>query len=270
MLNIIFQRIARAFPKLGGKLRRADIKESPERFIKKTVISAVYITTGIIIFLFFIFSRFGIVSLLYLISPFTFALVLFYLFRLPDVIIRRKEKEISKEIVFAGRFLVIEIESGVPLYDAFVNISKNYESIGKYFKEIIDKINMGTNMEDAINEAIELTPSSEFRRVLWQIINSLRTGSNIADSLVSVIDQITREQYIRMKEYGRKLNPMVMFYMIIAVILPSLGITIAIVLSTFMNIELSLTILLFVAFFLGFIQFMFLSIIKFSRPAIEF
>jgi flagellar protein FlaJ len=166
--------------------------------------------------------------------------------------------------------LIIEIQSGVPLYDAFINLSKNYETIGKYFKEITDKVNMGTSMEDALNETVDLTPSPEFRRVLWQVVNSLRTGSNIADSLISVIDQITKEQNIKMKEYGRKLNPLVMFYMMIAVILPSLGITMTIVLSTFMNIELGLPVLLFIAFFLGFVQFMFLSIIKFSRPAIEF
>ena len=57
--------------------------------------------------------------------------------------------------------------------------------------------------------------------------------------------------------------------MIIAVILPTLGVAMLIVLSSFINFQLSLTILMFVAFMLGFVQFMFLSLIKFSRPAIE-
>jgi len=58
--------------------------------------------------------------------------------------------------------------------------------------------------------------------------------------------------------------------MIIAVILPTLGVTMMIVFSSFVEIEISLTILLVVASFLAFIQFMFLSMIKFSRPAVEF
>jgi len=61
-----------------------------------------------------------------------------------------------------------------------------------------------------------------------------------------------------------------MFYMIIAVILPSLGVTMLIILSSFIEFELNLTILLVIASLLGFVQFMFLSIIKFSRPSIDF
>jgi flagellar protein FlaJ len=124
-------------------------------------------------------------------------------------------------------------------------------------------------MEDALNEAVEFIPSLDFRRVLWQIINSLRTGSDIGSSITSVIDQINREHGIEVRRYGRKLNPLAMFYMIIAVILPSLGVTMLIVLSSFVQFELNLSILLVVVFLLGFVQFMFLAIIKFSRPSIE-
>ena len=84
------------------------------------------------------------------------------------------------------------------------------------------------------------------------------------------MEQIAREQTIEINKYSKKLNPFAMFYMIIAVILPSLGITMLVVLSSFLEFELSLTIFLIIAFFLGFVQFIFLSLIKFSRPAIEF
>ncbi|MCK5140290.1 MAG: type II secretion system F family protein, partial [Thermodesulfovibrionia bacterium] len=107
------------------------------------------------------------------------------------------------------------------------------------------------------------------RRILWQIINSQQTGADIGTSLKSVVNQVTQEQMINIKEYGRKLNPLAMFYMIIAVILPSIGITMFIILSTFLNLNLSLPILLFISFFLGFIQFMFLAMIKSSRPSGE-
>ena len=85
-----------------------------------------------------------------------------------------------------------------------------------------------------------------------------------------MLEQIAKEQTIEVSKYGRKLNPLAMFYMIIAVILPSLGMTMMIVLSSFIELHLSLTILILIALFLGFVQFMFLSMIKFSRPAIEF
>ena len=198
-----------------------------------------------------------------------FFIMFFYMLKVPDVKILRKGREISREIVFAGRFMIIELESGVSLYDAMVNVSKNYEVIGEYFKEIIDKVSMGTTMEDAINETIKTTPSSDLTKVLWQILNSLRTGADISSSLSNILDQIVREQIIDVKEYGRKLNPLAMFYMMVAIIVPSLGITMLIVLTTFISVKLDLAALLAIALSLGFIQYMFFSIIKSSRPAVE-
>jgi len=73
-----------------------------------------------------------------------------------------------------------------------------------------------------------------------------------------------------MKEFGNKLNPMAMFYMMIAVIIPSLGVTMLIVFSSFMNIHISLLILIILALAIGFMQFMFLMMIKNSRPNVDF
>ncbi len=245
--------------------------DKPEDFIKKTFFSAFYMTTGLIVLLFLVLAKLDIFKgAVLLLIPILFIVMFFYMLKLPDLKISRKEKEISREIVFAGRFLIIELESGVPLYNAMLNISKNYPIIGRYFKEITDKIDLGTSMEDALNEAAEFIPSNDFRKILWQIINSIRTGSNVAKSLYSVVEQITKDQINEVNKYGKKLNPLAMFYMIIAVILPSLGMTMLIILSSFIHFQLSLTILLSLAFFLGFVQFMFISIVKFSRPAIEF
>lgn len=269
--NVIFGRIARAVPDLKVKLRKASMQDKPDQFIKKTILIAFYMTTGTILFLFLLLSKYTSVNMILLIfAPLMFIFLFYYMLKLPDVKINKMDKEINKEIVFAGRHLIIELESGVPLYDSIVNVSKNYETIGRYLSEIIDKVNLGTPIEDAINEAIDLIPSRDFRRILWQILNSLRTGSDVVDALHIAIEQIVKEQKIQVDKYGRKLNPLSMFYMIIAVILPSLGITMLLILFSFIDIELNLVMLLFISFMLGFLQFMFLSIIKFSRPPLEF
>ena len=270
-LNTIFLRIARASPALKYKLKQAGMDDKPENFIKKTFISAFYMTTGLVAFTFLVLAKLNLFrAALLLIIPIIFFIMYLYMIKLPDLKINRKEKEISREIVFASRFLIVELESGVPLYNAMINVSKNFEIIGKYFKEITGKIDLGTSMEDALNEAAELIPSNDFRKILWQIINSIRTGSNIANSLYSVIEQITKDQITEVNKYGKKLNPLAMFYMIIAVILPTLGMTMLIILSSFIKFQLSLTILIALAGFLGFIQFLFISVVKFSRPAVEF
>ena len=270
-LNTLFQRVSKAFPMLKIKLKESGIEERPEDFIKRTVISAFYMTTGLVLVLFLVLAKFNVLKgITFLVVPLIFILMFFYMIRLPYVKISRKEKEINKEIIFAGRFIIIELESGVPLYNAMINISKNFDVIGKYFKEITDKIDLGTSMEEALNEAAEFIPSDDLRKILWQIINSIRTGSNIAQSLYSVIDQITKDQVNDVNKYGKKLNPLAMFYMMVAVILPSLGMTMMIILASFIKFQLSLTVLLALAGFLGFVQFMFIGMVKFSRPAIEF
>ena len=270
-VNTIFLRISHTFPGLRSKLKLAGMDEKPEEFVKKTFASAFYFTTGIFLLIFMVLAKLKLFKgVLIFIVPITFMVMFFYMIKLPDFRISKKEKEISKEIVFAGRFLIIELDSGVNLYNAMLNVSKNYKVIGKYFREMTNKIDLGTSMEDALNEAVELTPSNDFRKILWQVINSIRTGSDISKSLYSAVDQIMKDQMTEVNKYGKKLNPLAMFYLIIAVILPSLGITMLILLSYFLQFELSLSILLVLTAFLGFVQFLFISLVKFSRPAIEF
>ncbi|MBR9699764.1 type II secretion system F family protein [Candidatus Woesearchaeota archaeon] len=269
IFGAFIQRITKLFPNIGLKLQQAGMPDAPEDFIKKTLIVSLYGTGGFLMFLWLVLVKLGFGSAVLMMFPAVFGIAFFYFLKVPDFKIMKNLRDINSEIVFAGRFLIIELESGVSLYNAFQNVAKNYRTIGKYFSDIVTRIDLGTQMEEALNETIESTPSPSFRKILWQIVNSQHTGADISTSLKSVVNNITREQMIEIKEYGRKLNPLAMFYMIIAVILPSIGITMFIVLSTFLNLTLSLSILLVISFFLAFIQFMFLAMIKSSRPSVE-
>jgi pilus assembly protein TadC len=266
----IFRHIAERIPGLETKLRQAGMPDKPEAFIKKTFVSSFYMTTGIVFFIASILAKLHVVmGFLYFVFPILFAILFFYFLKLPDVKIGRREREIARELLFVTRHLIIELESGVALYDAMVSVTNNYPTMGKYFKEIVNKIDMGTPVEEAINEAIEITPSANFRKILWQIINALKTGSDITQSLSGVVDQIAREQVIEVQTYAKKLNPLAMFYMILAVILPTLGTTMLIVFASFLNIELTLAMLMLLVFFLAFFQFLFIGIIRAARPAVE-
>ncbi|MFH0868153.1 MAG: type II secretion system F family protein [Candidatus Woesearchaeota archaeon] len=271
MTNAFFQLIARSLPNLKLNLKRAGMNYKPEDFVKQTFLSAFYMTTGLVVSSILILIKFDVLKgIMIVFIPIIFFAIFSYMLKLPDVRISKKEKGVSREIIFAGRHLIIELESGVPLYNALTNISKNYEIIGKYFKEIVDKVDLGASMEDALTEAVEYIPSDDFRRLLWQLLNSIKTGSEVSKSLTAVLEQITREQTIEVNKYSKKLNPFAMFYMIVTVILPTLGVTILVVLSSFIEFKIDLTIFMVIAFLLAFVQFMFLSIIKFSRPAIDF
>ncbi len=247
---------------------------SPEQFIKRTFVSSLYTAFGLDFILFMLLANFmdttRLIVILILSLPILWFILFFYFFNIVTVKISKLDREINKEIIFAGRFLIVELESGVPLYNALENLARSYKVVGAYFREIIEKVKVGTSLEEAINEAVELVPAASLRKILWQISNSLKTGSDVTKPLKNVIETLIREQQILVQEYGRKLNPLAMFYMLIAIIIPSLGITLATIISIFIGLQLNLTILLSVVGLLGFVQFMFISIISSARPPVDF
>jgi flagellar protein FlaJ len=262
---ILYKWIAKQFPDLRLRLAQARIFETPEMYVQKTVFISLLLSMSLAIIAFGFTKTPGIL----LLFPVLFFISFVYLIHRADAGIAKIRKQISKEVVFAGRFLIIEIESGVPMYTAFQNIGKNYETTGKYFNEIVQRVDLGTSMEEALNEAVQLAPSPELRRMFWQILNSLKTGSEIGPALNNVVDQIVREQQIAVKEYGRKLNPMAMFYMMIAIIVPSLGTIMLIVLATFIGLKMGFLIFAIILAINIILQFMFLSVIRSQRPPVD-
>jgi len=257
--------LARRMPNLPHTLRTARIADAPEYYLKKMLMTSLMLAAGLMIVVFLFVQSPKALFTLFL-SPLLFMYFLHY----ADMRVLQLSRDVDSELVYAGRFLIIELESGVPLYDTFQNLARSYEHVGKYFQEIVDKVNLGTSIEQAMNEQIEYLPSDGLRKLFWQILNSLRTGSEVSDSLAVAVEHVVRQQRIAVVEYGRKLNPLAMFYMMVAVILPSLGITMLIVMATFIGFTFSLVLLLAVAGLLIFMQFMFLAMIRSQRPPVTF
>jgi archaeal flagellar protein FlaJ len=263
---MLIEYIAHKFPHLKLYLEQAQINKKPEGYIKSTIIlsSIIILCIGISLALVLIKSQKSLFSLIFLL-PLYF--ILFYFFmHTPKIKAKKRVNDIDSEVVYAGRYMLVELSAGIPLFNALVNVSQAYSKIGGHIQEIIRRVEVGKPLDTAINEVIEITPSSNFRKMMWQIMNSLRTGSDVSIALESIVEQISQEQVIEFKSYERKLNPLVMFYLMIAIILPSLGITMMALLSTFLGIQLNLGSLIGIAVFLAFIQFMFLNTIRNSRP----
>ena len=270
MTHPIFRQIADRVPGLSTKLKQAEIESTPERFIQRALLSAFYLSVGVGFALFMLFSKFDKpLYIVIIVALFFYALSFWYMLKLPDLKMLKTAKMIDKEIVFAGKFMIVEMNSGVSLYQVLKNVAENYGGIGKYFKRIVDDIDLGTESEDAIHNAIVMNPSENFKKVMWQLSNSLRTGADLSHSLGGVLEQISRRQLIQVERYGRKLNPIAMFYLMMAVILPSLGMVMGVVFASFADIRLPLFALIFIVLLFGFFQFMFYAIIKSNRPAVE-
>jgi len=248
----------------------AHMRETPKQFVKKAIIFSFSSAIAATFFIFVILEKqMSSLSILPLLFVLVLVLVFVFMLQTPKVYIRKREREINKEVLFAGRYLLVKLESGTPLFNALIDASKSYGVAGKYFKEIVDDINMGTPIEESLENARKYNASKNFRLILWQIVTSLKTGAEVADSLRKTLNQITQEEIIEIKEYGKKLNSLVMFYMIIACVIPSLGVTMIVIVSSFMDLDIGMSHLFTVLFFLAIIQFLFISLIKSARPMVN-
>ena len=274
MLQQITRSILRKRKGFKVQLLQAGIESSPEDFIKKSLINA--IVFGLLLFFLFLiltalFFGFNILTIIVLSILFTSPVFLFkYFLQGPIIKMRMKQKKIDADVLFVGRFLLIELSSGVPLYNAIANATEGFGEISKEFQGLIKRVSLGNPIDSALEEVIRTTPSPYFRKLLWQILNALGTGADIAQSLHVILSQITAEQVVDMREYGRKLNPIVMFYLMLTVVVPSLGVVVLTILSMFMaQFGLGVNILIITGFVVGFAQFFFLVYIKSARPGVN-
>jgi pilus assembly protein TadC len=192
----------------------------------------------------------------------------FAFLKIKSKIIQRQRK-IDQEVLFVGQYLLIMLYSGRPLLNALIDTSKSYGVASKYIKEIINDINTGSSLEDALENAMVYSPSEKFRKILFHVNNALKLGIDVTNPLRAVLEEIATEQNIEVKRYGKKLNTIVIFYMLAAIVAPSIGMTVFIVLSIFIKLNISMIHFIVVIMFIAFMQAIFISVFKSIRPAVN-
>jgi pilus assembly protein TadC len=189
----------------------------------------------------------------------------------PRVYNLKKTRDIERNLIPALQDMLVQLESGVPIFQIIANIAaSNYGFVSYEFKKAVNEINSGISQIDALESLIKRNSSTYFKRILWQLSNGLRSGSDMSMVLRDIIDNLNKEQAIQIQSYGSKLNPLIMFYMLITVILPSLGITFLTIISSMLNLSSFLVEMLFVTVFVFVLlmQILFLGLIKTRRPSL--
>jgi flagellar protein FlaJ len=264
------ERLESKFPGMDLYLDQAEFKVSAKEYISMCVTATVSF--------FVLFSILTSLALLkYNVNIFTgifivFIITLFILMQqlmYPKISANKRIKSIERNIIPALQNLSVQLSSGVPLFNALATISESeYGGVSDQFRIAVRRINAGKPQIVVLEDIAKNNPSLHFRRVLWQIINGMKTGSNLSDVIKLSIDNLSEEQLIQIQKYGSQLNPLAMFYMIVAVIIPALGITFVILLSSFMNLPGTATKLIFwgLLAIVFFFQLMFMGLLKTRRP----
>lgn len=189
----------------------------------------------------------------------------------PKILADKQQKGIERNLLAAMEDMLIQLSSGVPLFTILVNISASgYGQLSLEFKKAVKKINAGFPQIEVIEELGKKNHSILFRKALWQISNGMKAGSNITEVVRDIIHSLNEEQFLQIQTYGNKLNPLIMFYMLISIILPALAITFLTIISSVVNLPEAITIGMFVGLYIMsiLVQIMFLGAIRTAKPSL--
>lgn len=264
------KQIAGKYPTLKRRLIIAHLDITPELYVERNIRLTVIIASILTFGAFLLFSGLDISLLLLPIFFAVTSLIMFFiLMRSVEVSIRKFAKEIDKDVLFAGRFLLIKLNSGKPLINAIIDASNSYGVANRYFKEIVRDIELGTPLEEALEKASRYSPSDKMRRILFQISNALKIGVDVTNFLEAILDEIAQDQLLEVQKYGKKLSGLTMFYMLFAVVIPSLGITMFITVVSLVNIQVDSGLLVLFLFALIVMELAFISVFKSIRPNVN-
>ncbi len=263
--------LARRFSSLDVLLKQARSDMDKEDYITASITNSLMIFTLILIVSNFvqIYLELQVISFSLFISAsvalFVFANSIVY----PSIVVGRRIRAIEKNLLPALQDFQAQINSGVPIFNTMVNISNSdYGEVSKEFAKAVREINAGKSQIEALSDLGADNPSIFFRRSLWQISNGLTSGANMMIVVRESIKSLADEQVIQIQEYGSRLSPLSMFYMLVAVIFPILAVTFIIILSSVISLSPIMTKVILWGFYgmLFFFQVMFLGMIKSRRP----
>ena len=137
------------------------------------------------------------------------------------------------------------------------------------FEKIARLVNSGMPLAKALEESAIKLRSEYYKKTMWQLINTMRAGASLKGALKIIMDELASDQRSRIKSYAQELNLWSLIYLLFAVAIPTIGLTLIIILSNFAAAGItSGTVISFIV--LTFIiQLIIIGFIKSRRPIIN-
>jgi flagellar protein FlaJ len=235
--------VAVTMPFLNLDLKQAEIDFDVDEYGAIVLIIFLFYLVVFSLLVYFIALSMRVANALTLAPAFGFVLALLVAFQVlayPRVIVKRKVRELEQNLIFALRTMLVQLRSGIPLYGALRTVAEaKFGRVSLEFHRAIEEISTGTREETALQKLAMRNPSWFFRKSLWQIVNGLKTGTDISLVLADIVESMTNEEEVQIRTYGGSLRVLSLVYMLLGVIIPALGITFFIVISSFPQIEIT-------------------------------
>ncbi|MFH1521029.1 MAG: type II secretion system F family protein [Candidatus Micrarchaeota archaeon] len=162
--------------------------------------------------------------------------MLFFLLHLiyPRIMLKKIAAMENKDLLSALREIIMDVDSGIPLFDSMKNVAtSDYRYISIAFDGVIREIETGTSEVDALRHLALRTESEYTKRTVWQMVNALESGASMKNALSGLANALEAANYREIRDYSTNLNFMLLMYMLVAAVVPSLGVTFMVLLSAF-------------------------------------
>jgi flagellar protein FlaJ len=172
----------------------------------------------------------------------------------------------EENLLFAIRHIMVQTTAGVSFFDALSSASNGYGAVSAEFRKIMNEVNGGKDLTDALDESAALSPSKYYKRIMWHVSNSTRSGYDPGNVLKELVAYLSYEQQIKMKKFGSEMNVISLFYLTTCIIMPTMGLILALIMSSFSIVALSTTLLGIFVFIIAIFNMLFLGMIQSRRP----
>ena len=229
------------------------------------LINTLLYTTILFLITYFGYTLFGIVYDTSFIIIIFFIILIFFIFY-PKIIISQLKERIDRELFYALRDMTVQVSAGIPLYNAIKNIAKSdYGVVSDEFNMVVSDIEAGISLDDALKRMMDRTYSDYLRRVLWQIIVVIKSGSPVVNVLENISQSLKNSQNRKLSSYLYEMNLWVIIYLIVSVTIPALVFVLSSVFTTFVGVN-PFSFVLFFLILSSIFQLLIIWYVKIRRP----
>lgn len=257
---------------ISSSLYKLDADMNATEYVGLAILNALvyFLFSEILVYLVLFKLGIGNPLILALVASLTVSMCVFmFCLVYPRWLCNKKISQMDKDLLFAARHLRVQTTAGVPLFESLVSASHGYGIVSTEFDKVVTHIEAGASMADALEESATKNPSYYYSRILWQMSNAVKAGTDIGPVLSDIVEFLSEEQRIAVRNYGAQLNSIAIMYLMVCIIVPTISLIFIMVISSFVEIPITDTVLYGILGSLVFVQYMFIGLIESRRPSVS-
>lgn len=268
-----FRGLGRAIsrPELGKTLSKIGTDVEPEAYAVGSLFSAFFYGLVFFALSMAVLTLRGVDAMLFSLAIGVSFWLLFFAIHMiyPSIIMKKIATKESKDLLFALREIMMNVNSGVPLFDSMKNVARaNYGYVSQDFEEVVKNIESGVAQRDALKSLALKSESEYMKRAVWQMVNALESGASMGNALFGIVQSLEDYSYREIKDYSTNLNFLMLIYMLAAAVVPSLGITFLVLLSAFSELGVNMNTIAMLIGASAFMQVVLIGYMSATRPEI--